>query len=154
MQCWPGRRTRASRLGRAVDRAVSAPRFRGPGAIHAWAAFAALRARHGLQIDERLEVEPDLPFATKESLYRIAQEALRETIRAGGATRIEVSLTEAPGAVVLEVSHDGPTRDEAGSQPSRRIIADRAAGIGGTVVVSEGGFLQVVVPAGVREPVS
>jgi signal transduction histidine kinase len=38
-------------------------------------------ARHEIPVNTTLEEEPDLPLVTKETLYRIAQEALYNTVK-------------------------------------------------------------------------
>ena len=68
--------------------------------------LAPLRS-HGL--DTELAIEPDavLDEADEQLLYRAAAEALRNVERHAGATRVEVTLQSADGAVRLEVADDG-----------------------------------------------
>ena len=68
--------------------------------------LAPLRSR-GLETE--LDVEPDagLSEADEQLLYRAAAEALRNVERHAGATRVDVSLQGADGAIRLEVADDG-----------------------------------------------
>lgn len=49
---------------------------------------ASLQARHGVEVFLELAEEPTLPLSTKESLYRVAREALHNIIKHAAATRI------------------------------------------------------------------
>jgi signal transduction histidine kinase len=68
---------------------------------------AALHARHGLEVEALLGEEPDLPLEIKEGLYRIAQEALNNTIKHAQASRVAIRLQEDSGEIVLSVQDDG-----------------------------------------------
>ncbi|MGH2598811.1 MAG: sensor histidine kinase, partial [Dehalococcoidia bacterium] len=70
--------------------------------------------------------------------YRIAQEALHNTVKHARATRVDVRLTCDPAAVSLELADNGvgfdPTQDFPGhlGQTSMR---ERAEQLGGTLAV-------------------
>jgi signal transduction histidine kinase len=68
---------------------------------------AALRARHGLEVETALGEEPDLPFEAKEALYRVAQEALNNTVKHAQASRVAIQLRGDRNEVVLSVKDDG-----------------------------------------------
>ena len=68
---------------------------------------AALRARHGLVVETVLGEEPDLPLGTKQGLYRIAQEALNNTVKHAQASRVAIRLEVVGDEVVLLVQDDG-----------------------------------------------
>ena len=57
----------------------------------------ALRARHGIEVDLKLCAEPDAPYAVKEALYRIAQEALQNAIKHARPSRLELTLENQAG---------------------------------------------------------
>src|SRR5712691_6525519 len=68
---------------------------------------AALRARHGISVDEVFDAEPEVPIAVKEALFRIAQEALNNTAKHVRASHVELRLTSAGEAYVIEIRDDG-----------------------------------------------
>jgi signal transduction histidine kinase len=68
---------------------------------------AALRARHGLEVETVLGEEPDLPLEAKEGLYRIAQEALNNTVKHAQASRVAIRLQHDGAEFVLSVQDDG-----------------------------------------------
>ena len=75
----------------------------------------AVRARHQLRIDVTLGVEPDVPLAFKEALYRIAQEAVHNVVKHAAASRVEVALATAGDVLSLRVTDDGRGFDTSGS---------------------------------------
>jgi two-component system NarL family sensor kinase len=68
--------------------------------------LAPLRS-HGLETELAIEPDAVLDEADEQLLYRAAAEALRNVERHAGATRVEVKLQSADGAVRLEVADDG-----------------------------------------------
>jgi len=68
---------------------------------------AALKTRHGLDVEIDLCDEPPLPLKYKESLYRIAREALHNIIKHAGATRVTLRLKHASPYVMLEIADNG-----------------------------------------------
>jgi signal transduction histidine kinase len=70
------------------------------------------------------------------SAYRIVQEALTNTLRHAGATRAEITVRSADGALELDVVDDGRGGGAASTQGGGRGIAgmrERAAMLGGTL---------------------
>jgi PAS domain S-box-containing protein len=109
---------------------------------------AVLRSRHQLRVTAELGSEPELPLALKETLYRIAQEALHNTVKHAHAEHVTVRLTRAEAEVELEVADDGIGFDVAESHPGHlglksmtertaahrgRIELDSRAGAGTTI---------------------
>jgi PAS domain S-box-containing protein len=78
---------------------------------------AAIRARHGLDVDADLCEEPGLPFPVKEALYRVAQEALNNAIKHARASRLEVRLSAAEDHIALSVRDNGIGFDPHGQYP-------------------------------------
>jgi signal transduction histidine kinase len=67
----------------------------------------ALQTRHGLDVQITLCDEPPIPLKVKESLYRIAREALHNIIKHAGATRVTLRLDHADPFVTLEITDNG-----------------------------------------------
>lgn len=117
---------------------------------------AALRARHGIEVETSLDDEPDIPLHVKEALYRIAQEALHNIVRHARATLVHVSLRPEgqhdpsehggtgpaaptrPTWLVLEVQDNGQGFEPEGPFPGHlglRSMRERAAILGGTLEI-------------------
>jgi PAS domain S-box-containing protein len=98
----------------------------------------ALRARHGISVRAVNGKEPELPLEVKEALYRIAQEALHNTVKHARAEHVEVRLEADEGRLVLEIADDGVGFDPERSFPGHlglRSMRERALGVGGSVEV-------------------
>jgi PAS domain S-box-containing protein len=110
---------------------------------------AATRARHGLRVHTMLpDDDPEMPLVAKEALYRIAQEALHNTVKHGRAHEVQLELRSEPGATVLRVDDDGRGFDPTGGFPGHlglRSMRERAVAVGGEfrVVSAPGRGTQV-----------
>jgi signal transduction histidine kinase len=78
---------------------------------------AALQARHDVPVETDLCDEPDLPLKIKQELYRVAQEALHNTIKHAGASQVHVRLGRTAEALILEIRDNGRGFDPASSFP-------------------------------------
>jgi signal transduction histidine kinase len=81
-----------------------------------------------------LELEPE----TKVAFYRIAQEALNNVAKHAHASRVDVSLTESDGQLVLCVADDGRGFDPKSIPPTHLglgIMQERAHQIGATLEI-------------------
>ena len=114
---------------------------------------AALRARHKLDVVERLGEEPDVPLPTKEALYRVAQEALHNVVKHARATVVSLALSVDAGQVELLVGDDGAGFDPDGSFPGHlglQSMRERVAQLGGGLTISSepgaGTTVRAVVP--------
>jgi PAS domain S-box-containing protein len=97
-----------------------------------------LLARHQVSIEAHLDDEPELPLAAKEALYRIAREALHNTIKHARARRASVSLKAVEDGYVLEVVDDGVGFDTAAEYPGHlglASMAERARAAGGRLSI-------------------
>jgi signal transduction histidine kinase len=98
---------------------------------------AATRARYRLEVDTALPAEePDAPLAVKEALYRIAQEAMHNTVKHARASKITLRLDADAGALTLEVSDDGAGFDPDGEFPGHlglRSMRERVSALSGTL---------------------
>ncbi len=96
---------------------------------------AAVQARHGIAVALDLCDEPGLPLQVKQDLYRIAQEAMHNTVKHARASRINVRLWQTSEALLLEVRDDGVGFDAMASFPGHlglRSMQERVALLGGT----------------------
>ncbi len=99
---------------------------------------AALRARSEVEIAEELCGEPPVPLEVKETVYRIAREAMQNAVKHSQATAIRLRLRWNGEWLDLEVSDNGVGFDPA--QPfdghlGLRSMRERAAGQGGELLI-------------------
>jgi signal transduction histidine kinase len=120
---------------------------------------AAVRARHGLRVQTAFGDEPQVPTEIKQALYRIAQEALQNTIKHARATSVQVELASGVEGISLHLSDDGIGFDPTQSFPGHvglHSMQERAARLGGKLEVTSephrGTRVSVQIPV-VREPV-
>jgi PAS domain S-box-containing protein len=99
---------------------------------------AALRARHEIEVHTALCDEPDGPLWVKDALYRIALEALHNTIKHARAENVGLLLEQETKGIMLEVRDDGIGFDPSGSFPGHlglESMRERAERLGGTLKV-------------------
>lgn len=101
----------------------------------------ALRHRHGLEAEEELGDEPDLPFATKKVLFRVAQEALHNVVKHARASSVEVAFGRDGAAWLLQVRDDGVGFDPvalhaAPGHLGLTSMRERVSAVGGTLRVA------------------
>jgi signal transduction histidine kinase len=116
---------------------------------------AALEARHGIAVEDDLREEPPVPLSVKEAIYRIAQEALHNTVRHARAGKVRISLVRDPGSTTVEIRDDGLGFDAGADFPGHlglRSMRERAARLGGTLEVSSapgtGTTVRARIPSG------
>ena len=114
---------------------------------------ASLRTRHQLEVITDLCEEPEVRFDIKEALYRIAQEAMHNTVKHAHATRVEIRLGCDPRIVELDVRDDGSGFDPGGSFPGHmglRSMRERVHRLGGSLTVEsapgQGVHIKVRIP--------
>lgn len=79
-----------------------------------------------------------MPLKAKEALYRIAQEALHNTIKHAQASSVELKLECGTDGITLEISDDGAGFDPSGDFPGHlglHSMRERAERLGGTLAV-------------------
>jgi signal transduction histidine kinase/ligand-binding sensor domain-containing protein len=115
----------------------------------------AMQARYNLQVETELGDEPEAPYATKEALYRIAQEAMHNTVKHARASRIELRLAGENGWLQLDICDDGRGFDPQGDYPGHlglRSMRERAERLGGDLFVESapgnGARLRARLPRG------
>jgi signal transduction histidine kinase len=98
---------------------------------------AALRARHGLDVETTLGEEPNLPIEAKEALYRVAQEALNNTVKHAQATRVDIQLQVDRNEIVLSVQDDGVGFDPRNRYPGMGLhtMQERVEQMGGALQI-------------------
>ncbi|HKF38300.1 MAG TPA: sensor histidine kinase, partial [Ktedonobacteraceae bacterium] len=99
---------------------------------------AALQARHNMIIQADLCEEPALPLKAKQELYRIAQEALQNTVKHARASKVDLVLRQTANAVILQVCDDGVGFDPLGSFPGHlglRSMQERVSNLGGRLQI-------------------
>jgi signal transduction histidine kinase len=98
----------------------------------------AMTARHPIRVTTVLCEEPEAPLAAKEALYRIAQEALHNTIKHAGATEVRLSLERSGEDVMLAIQDNGRGFDTTGSFPGHlglHSMRERVVRCGGTLAI-------------------
>ena len=102
---------------------------------------ASLQARHEIEVRATLCDEPDVPLGVKEALYRIAQEALHNTVKHARAENVGLLLKQETEGIVLEVRDDGIGFDPSGSFPGHlglESMRERAERLGGRFEIESG----------------
>lgn len=98
----------------------------------------SMQARYDVKVKVRLGAEPDLPFSHKEALFRVAQEAMHNTVKHAKATEAQLSCMVQGTEVVVEVSDDGVGFDPGTDFPGHlglRSMRERMMQIGGGLQV-------------------
>lgn len=115
----------------------------------------AMESRHGLETEVSLEGEPELPLATKQVLYRVAQEALHNVVKHARASRVRLTLRRSGDRSVLEVGDDGVGFDPEDTPPGHlglRSMRERVEESGGEFCLlstpGRGTEIRVAVPEG------
>jgi signal transduction histidine kinase len=99
---------------------------------------AALRARHKTEVKIDLCTEPDVPLDVKETLYRIAQEALHNIVKHARARNVHVRMRCTSEYIALDVTDDGKGFDTTADFPGHlglRSMRERAERLGGSLAV-------------------
>jgi len=99
---------------------------------------AALRGRHGIEVEATLWEKPQASLEAKEAIYRIDQEALHNTVKHACANKVEIRRECAPDRMTLKLSDDGvgfDIRDDFPGHLGLRSMRERASRLGGTLEV-------------------
>lgn len=99
---------------------------------------AARRARHQIVVSTELRNEPDLALHAKQELYRIAQEALHNTVKHARAREVTLRLAQTAEGVTLVVHDDGAGFDTTASFPGHlglHSMRERVASLGGSLQI-------------------
>jgi signal transduction histidine kinase len=115
---------------------------------------AALQARHEVPVETELCDEPSLSLKVKQELYRVAQEALHNTIKHAGASQVHVRLGRTAETIMLEIRDNGVGFDSASSFPGHLgllSMRERLKNLGGVLSIEstpgQGTTIRARVPA-------
>ena len=118
---------------------------------------AALQARHGIEVATDLGDELDLSLRVKQELYRIAQEALHNTVKHARANRVDMRMHWNAEGFLLEIGDDGAGFDPASAFPGHlglHSMRERATRLGGMLQIESapghGTRIRLQLPASVR----
>jgi PAS domain S-box-containing protein len=116
---------------------------------------ASLQARHHIQVQTDLGTEPPIILEAKETLYRIAQEALHNIVKHARANKVTVQLAVDSDGATLDLHDDGIGFEPGGSFPGHlglQSMRERAARLGGSMHIDSapgcGTRISVTLPAG------
>ena len=104
-------------------------------------AAAGVQARHDIRVETALGEEPDAPLEAKESLYRIAQEALHNTVKHARAANVTIKLVRDLEGITLQVSDDGVGFDANCDFPGHlglKSMRERVSRQSGTLEIASG----------------
>ncbi|MBZ0300855.1 MAG: GAF domain-containing sensor histidine kinase, partial [Anaerolineae bacterium] len=114
---------------------------------------AAIQARHGIQVATDLHAEPEISLDVKEALYRIAREALHNTVKHARATQITLALHHQDDGLVLHIQDNGVGFDPSASFPGHlglKSMQERAARLKGRCTIEsvpqQGTHIQIYLP--------
>lgn len=147
---------RAMRELRALLVGIYPPSLRRSGLASAMDDLVAPLAERGVRVDVDVPEDLGLTAETEDTLFRCAQEGVRNAVKHAEAHNVRVAVAKADGRVTLTVSDDGsgfsPGSDRNGDPGlGLRLLEDLAAESGGRADVSsapgQGTRLSVEVPA-------
>jgi signal transduction histidine kinase len=121
----------------------------------------ALQARHEVPVEALLCDEPDLPLNVKQELYRVAQEALHNTIKHAHASQVSLRLDWTAEAIILEIRDNGVGFEPQSSFPGHLgllSMRERLANLGGVLSMEstpgQGTIVHAIVPAHSSFPIN
>lgn len=115
------------------------------------AALARLAQRVAGNVSVQLEAEDlNLPPVYEDELYRVAQEAVHNTLRHAEAQNVWLELRSTPNGIVLNVRDDGKGFGSTPTGPGLTGMRERVATLNGRLVLSEvqpqGSLVRAEVP--------
>lgn len=99
----------------------------------------SLRARYRLDVVCTLGDEPEVSLEAKESLYRVAQEAMHNVVKHARARQVHLELGRADGHIRLRICDDGIGFDTRASFPGHlglQSMRERVSRLGGVIEIT------------------
>jgi signal transduction histidine kinase len=114
----------------------------------------ATRVRHKLDVQtDFCEELPDLPLLAKEAFYRVAQEALNNTLKHARATQVKIHVLCKQKCLILEVQDNGVGFDPQMDHPGHlglHTMRERMTRLNGTLEIEstlgEGTVVRACMP--------
>lgn len=100
---------------------------------------AATRARYGIAVVTDYCAEPDANLAVKEAFFRIAQEALHNTVKHARASEVQITLQFEGSLMSVSVTDNGLGFEPGGEFPGHlglKSMRERIEKLGGTLSIS------------------
>jgi signal transduction histidine kinase len=114
---------------------------------------SSIEARHNIQVVAKLCDEPKLGLDAKQTLFRIAQEAMNNIVKHAQANRITMRLDESFDNITMQIQDDGIGFNPHGLYPGHlglHSMRERAEGLGGLMSIEsspgEGTRVVVTIP--------
>lgn len=120
---------------RALSRGIAPPILADRG-LHAALSAAAGRCPVPVDLDVRIEGDARLPAAVESAAYFVVVEALTNVAKHSGASRTEISLVLVADRLYIQVTDDGIGGAHLGKGHGLAGLADRLAGVDGTLNIS------------------
>ncbi len=115
---------------------------------------SSVQARHAIHVMTEFCEEPALPVETKEGLYRIAREALHNSVKHAQATEVWLSFLHTQEGYALELMDNGKGFDVSESFPGHlglKSMRERTAALGGLLQIEsvrgQGTHILVKIPS-------
>ncbi|MEP6989177.1 MAG: ATP-binding protein, partial [Chloroflexota bacterium] len=113
----------------------------------------SIQARHGIEVHIELGDEPELVLSSKESLYRVAREALHNVVKHANATRVTLRMRYDGDRLQLDVIDNGvgfETNQDFPGHLGLHSMRERVMQLGGQISiqssVGNGTQLTVIMP--------
>jgi len=95
--------------------------------------------RQKMEVDFKTDVAHPLPFETGLCLFRVAQEALHNTVKHSGVKQVDVQLAESSNEILLTISDSGVGFDVEAARHGRGLgltsMQERVRLVNGTIIV-------------------
>lgn len=98
-----------------------------------------LQMRHGIHVHTSLPREPELSNEVKESVYRVAREALHNIMKHAQATQVDIVMEEEDGSYTLMIQDNGLGFDPESAFPGHlglQSMRERMADLGGSLAIT------------------